>query len=191
MSGFSAGFSAGSSAMTFESYLHNQLFERRIVLAQGVLDDERATNVSAQLLTLEALAAEPIRLHLASPSGDLGAALSLVDTIGVLGVELTAVAVGEVSGAAVAAYAAAPKRLAYPHARFGLKEPEGPEFKGSATEIGSRAEDYLNRHQAYVEVLAEATGRQPDAIAADLRTGRYLTADQAIGYGLVEEIASR
>ncbi|GAB3436427.1 ATP-dependent Clp protease proteolytic subunit [Flindersiella endophytica] len=181
----------GERGIDFETYLHSQLFERRIVLAQGPLDDERATRVSAQLLTLEALAAEPIRLHLASPSGDIGAALSLVDTIGVLGVELTAVAVGEVTGAAVAAYAAAPKRLAYPHARFGLREPEGPEFKGSATEIGSRAEDYLNRHQAFVEVLAEATGRQPDAIAADLRTGRYLTADQAVGYGLADEIAQR
>jgi ATP-dependent Clp protease, protease subunit len=181
----------GDRAVSFDSYLQNQLFERRIVLAQGPLDADRATSVSAQLLTLEALAAEPIRLHLASPGGDLLAALSLVDTIGVLGVELTAVAVGEVSGAAVAPFAAAPRRLAYPHARFGLKEPEGPSFEGSATEIGSRAEDYLSRHQAFLEVLAEATGRQPEALAADLRTGRYLTAEQAIGYGLVSEIAQR
>lgn len=175
-------------AMSFETYLQEQLFERRVVLAQGELDVERATNVSAQLLTLEALADEPIRLHLASPGGELGAVLGLADAIGMLGVELTVVATGEVGGAALAAYAAAPVRLAYPHARFALTEPDGPAFDGPATQLESLAEEHLRRHHAYVELLAEATGRQPDAIADDLRRKRYLTVSEAVGYGLVTSV---
>lgn len=174
--------------VSFETYVQEQMFSRRVVLAQGELDVDRATNLSAQLLTLEALADEPIRLHLASPGGDLGAALGLADAIGMLGVELTAVAVGEVGGAALAAYAAAPVRLAYPHARFTVTEPTGPAFDGPASQVDNLAKEHLRRHHAYVELLAECTGRQPDAIDADLRKGRFLTASEAIGYGLVTRL---
>jgi ATP-dependent Clp protease, protease subunit len=176
--------------MTFDSYVQEHLFERRVVVAQGVLGDELATRTSAQLLTLEALATEPIRLHLSCPGGELGAALSLVDTVRVLGVELTTVAVGEVSGAALGVLAAAPRRLAYPHARFALTEPKSAEIRGTATEVDTFAREHLRQRDALVEILAEATGRQGEAISDDLRRGRFLTAEQAVGYGLVGELVS-
>jgi ATP-dependent Clp protease, protease subunit len=177
--------------VTFDTYVQEQLFERRVVLAQGVLDDDLATRTSAQLMTLEALADKPIRLHLGCPGGTLGAALSLVDTVHVLGVELTAVAVGEVSGAAVGVLAAAPRRLAYAHARFALNEPRAAEVQGTATEVDTFAKEHLRQRDALVEILAEATGRQAEAISDDLRHGRFLTAEQAIGYGLVTALVSR
>ncbi len=176
--------------VTFDTMVQERLFERRIVLVQGAVDDERATRTAAQLLTLEAMAAKPIRLHLSAPGGELGAVLSLVDTIRVLGVELTAVAVGEVSGAALGVLAAAPVRLAYPHARFALSEPRAAEINGTATEIDTHAREYLRLRDALVEILAEATGRQAEAVADDLRKGRFLTAEQAVGYGLVHRLVS-
>jgi ATP-dependent Clp protease protease subunit len=108
----------------------------------------------------------------------------------VLGVELTAVAVGEVSGAAIGVLAAAPRRLAYPHARFALTEPKATEIHGTAGEVDAFAREHLRQRDALVEVLAEATGRQPEAISDDLRHGRFLTAEQAVGYGLVDAVVS-
>ncbi|WP_020573303.1 ATP-dependent Clp protease proteolytic subunit [Actinopolymorpha alba] len=180
----------GDRVMTFDTYVQEQLFERRIVLAQGFLDDELATKMSAQLLTLEALADKPIRLHLASPGGQLGTALGLVDTLGVLQVELTAVAVGEVSGASIGVLAAAPRRLAYPHARFQLTEPKAAEIKGTAGEVDTYAREHLRLREAFIELLADTTGRQAGALDEDLRRGRFLTAQEAVGYGLVQELAT-
>lgn len=173
------------TVLGFDAYVQDRLLEQRIVLAQGMLDRERATSVAAQLLTLEAWAHEPIVLRMACHGGELDAVLGLVDAIGALGVELRAVAAGEVSGAAVAAYAAAPVREASPHARFGLREPEAPPIDGPASRIAGLAEEHLARHDTFVNVLAEATGRRAVTVAADLRQGRFLTADEAADYGLV------
>ena len=176
--------------MEFDTYVQEHLFDRRVVLMQGQVDDALATRTAAQLLTLEALADKPIRMHLAAPGGELGAVLSLVDTIGVLGVELTAVAVGEVSGAAVAVLAAAPVRAAYPHARFALGEPRSTELNGTATQIESIAREQLRMRDCLVELLAAATGRQAEAVSDDLRRGRFLTAQEALGYGLVGSVVT-
>lgn len=176
--------------VTFDTMVQERLFERRVVLVQGVVDDVLATRTAAQVLTLEAMAAEPIRLHLSASDGDVGAVLSLVDTVRMLGVELTAVAVGEVSGAAVGVLAAAPVRLAYPHARFALREPKAAEVRGTATEIETQAQEYLRLRDVLVDLLAGATGRQAEAVADDLRKGRFLTAEQAVGYGIVQRLVS-
>ncbi|GAA5034383.1 ATP-dependent Clp protease proteolytic subunit [Actinopolymorpha pittospori] len=176
--------------MTFDTYIQEQLFERRIVVAQGFLDDECATRTAARLLTLEAMDGSPIRLHLSCPGGTFGAALSLADTLRVLRAELTAVAVGEVSGAAVGALAAAPRRTAYPHARFQLSEPKVAEIKATASEVDTYAKEHLRQRDALVELLSEATGRQGEAVLRDLRAGRFLTAQEAVGYGLVQEVVS-
>jgi ATP-dependent Clp protease, protease subunit len=174
--------------MTFDSYIQGQLFERRIVLARGTLDEVVATNLAAQLLTLDANADEPIQLHLSSPGGDLGAALTLADTIKVLAAELTVTAVGEVSGSAIAVLAASPRRTGYPHARFGLREPESRQLTGTATDLGTHAQEYLRQRGALVDLIADATGRQAEAVDADLRTGRFLSAEEAMGYGLIHNV---
>ncbi len=175
---------------TFDSYVQEHLFERRVVQAQGFLDNDLATRTAAQLLTLEALADQPIRLHLACPGADLGAALSLADTVRMLGVELTVVAVGEVSGAALGVLAAAPVRVAYPHARFALTEPKAERIEATASEVDTYAREHLRLRDALVELLAEGTRRQAEAISDDLRRGRFLTAEEAVGYGLVSALVS-
>jgi ATP-dependent Clp protease protease subunit len=175
---------------TFDSLLQERLFNQRVLIAQGVLDETMANRISAQLVALEALAAEPIRMHLACAEGKLEAALVLVDAIRTLGVELTAVAVGEVSGAAVGVLAAAPRRVAYPHARFRLVEPPAPEVRGSATEVEAWAGEHLRMLHALVELLAQVTGQRAETVLADVRQGRFLTAEQAVLYGLVDTIAT-
>jgi len=165
--------------------VYERLFERRIVLAHGELDDEAATSLCAQLLTLDAERNEPIRLELQGLTAGLAAALTVMGVLDVLRVPVHACAGGQVSGPALGVLAAAPQRRAYRNAVFLLSEPQLG-FEGSATSLSSHEEQVRGMMDALYLRLAEVTGREVDDIRADARRGRYLTVDEAIGYGLVQ-----
>lgn len=169
--------------------LRERLLERRVVLASGFLDDATATEVAARLMYLDGTGDDPIELRYSCPNGDLGAAITLADTIELLGVELRATAAGTVGGAAVLPYAVATRRLAQPHASFTLAEPE-LHVRGRATDVLSDAERHARLVDALYRRLAEATGRSPQSVAADVGARRQLTAEEARAYGLVDEIAA-
>jgi ATP-dependent Clp protease, protease subunit len=169
--------------------VYERLFERRIVLAHGELDDEAATSLCAQLLTLDAERNEPIRLEMTSLTAGLGAALTVMGVLDVLRVPVRVCAGGQIGGPALGVLAAAPVRHAYPHAVFRLSEPR-LDFEGSATSLSSREEQVRGMMDALYRRLADVTGREVDEIRADARRGRYLTADEAVAYGLIQGPAS-
>jgi ATP-dependent Clp protease, protease subunit len=164
--------------------VYERLFERRIVLAHGELDDEAATSLCAQLLTLDAERNEPIRLEIQGLAAELAAALTVMGVLDVLRVPVRAYAGGQVGGPAVGILAAAAERRAYPNAVFMLSEPRLG-FEGSATSLSSREQQVRSMLDALYLRLASVTGREVDEIRADARRGRYLTVDDAIGYGLI------
>jgi ATP-dependent Clp protease, protease subunit len=164
--------------------VYERLYERRIVLAHGQLDDEAATSLCAQLLTLDAERNEPIRLEVQGLTAELAAALTVMGILDVLRVPVRAYASGQISGPALGVLAVAAERRAYPNAVFMLSEPRLG-FEGSATALRSQEEQVrVMLDQLYLR-LAEATGREVDEIREDARRGRHLTADDAIGYGLI------
>jgi len=165
--------------------VYERLFERRIVMAHGPLDDEAATSLCAQLLTLDAERNEPIRLEVQGLTAGLAAALTVMGVLDVLRVPVHAYAGGQVAGPALGVLAAAPQRRAYPNAVFTLSEPR-LDFAGPATSLASEEERVRVMMDALYLRLAEVTGREVDEIRADARRGRSLTADDAIGYGLVQ-----
>ena len=165
--------------------VYERLFERRIVMAHGQLDDEAATSLCAQLLTLDAERNEPIRLEVQGLTAELAAALTVMGVLDVLRVPVHAYAGGQIGGPALGVLAAAPQRRAYPNAVFTLSEPRLG-FEGSATALASEEEQVRVMMDALYLRLADATGREVDEIRADARRGRSLTADDAIGYGLVQ-----
>jgi ATP-dependent Clp protease, protease subunit len=165
--------------------VYERLFERRIVLAHGELDDEAATSLCAQLLTLDAERNEPIRLEVQGLSAELAAALTVMGVLDVLRVPVRAYAGGQVGGPAIGILAAAGERRAYPNAVFMLSEPRLG-FEGSATSLSSHEEQVRVMLDALYLRLASATGREVDEIRGDARRGRYLTVEDAIGYGLIQ-----
>lgn len=173
-----------------DGWLAQRLHEHRIVLINGPLDVARANRAAAELLALDATASHRIRIHLDSPDGDLGAALSLTDTIDLLRVSVQLVALGEVGGPVLALLTAADQVLAHPHARFHLSEPR-VEISGRADEVAIAAEHHAAMLRDLVNRIAEAAGRPAEEIAEDLRRGRYLTAGEAVDYGLVDRVVSR
>jgi ATP-dependent Clp protease protease subunit len=164
--------------------VYERLFEQRVVMAHGELDDEAATSLCAQLLTLDAEGDEPIRLEMQGLTAGLPAALTVMGVLDVVGVPVRAYAGGQIGGPALGVLAAAAERRAYPNAMFKLSEPRVG-FEGSATSLAAHEEQVrVMLDQLYLR-LASVTGREVDEIRADARRGRYLTADEAVRYGLI------
>ncbi len=168
--------------------LHEQLYERRIVLVTGRLDDGVAARAAAALLSLDAAGNATIDVHVDSPDGALEAAFVLIDTLGLIRAPVRALGRGLVGTPAIGVVAAAGYRAASPHARFRLAQPP-VRLVGTPDEVDAGRRwhrDLLVRFQAH---LARATGRPVDAIADDMRAGRTLDAAEALAYGLIDEIS--
>jgi ATP-dependent Clp protease protease subunit len=169
----------------WKAKLHERLLAKRIVLASGVLDDEAAARLSAQLLTLDAEGDEPIRLELQNLRAELPGALTVMGILDVVGVPVRAYVSGEISGPALGVLASCPHRSGYPNASFILSEPR-LEFGGTVTAISAREQQVTRMLDTLYYRLAEVTGREVDQIRDDARRGRHMTAAQAIGYGLIQ-----
>ncbi len=173
--------------MSLGCWLQEQLFERRIVLVTGRLDDDAAAKAAAALLVLDARGDRPIELHLDSPDGALGAAFVLIDAADTLRSALRVVCRGQVGGPAIGVVAAADHRTAVPHARFHLSQPTA-RFAGTPEEIAAQSRQQQELLWKLYGRLARRTGRPPEEIAEDMRRGRYLDARKALEYGLIDEI---
>jgi ATP-dependent Clp protease protease subunit len=169
-------------------WLEERLFNQRIVMLHGPLTGPAASQAAAALLTLDALGADPVQLHMATPDGDLAAAFTVVDAVDALRAPLHALVTAEVGGAAVAVLAAADRRLAYRHARIRLAEPRAASVAGTADQIAAAAGQYLRELEELALRLAEVTGQPRSRIEDDLAAGRILTAEQAREYGLIDDI---
>lgn len=154
------------------------------MLASGVLDDDAATRVSAQLLTLDADGDGPIRLEMQNLRAELSAALTVMGVLDTVRSQVRAYASGETNGAALGVLASCPRREAYPNAVFTLTEPRMA-FGGTVTAVTAREEQARRMTDSLYYKIAEATGREADEIREDARRGRTLTVAEALGYGLI------
>jgi ATP-dependent Clp protease, protease subunit len=172
--------------------LYDRLMAMRIVLASGLLDDDAAARLSAQLLTLDAEGTDPIRLELQNLRAELPAVLTVMGILDVLRVPVHACVSGEINGPALGVLASCPQRSGYPNAIFVLAEPR-LQFGGTATVLTAREQQMTRMLDTLYFRLADVTGREVDEIREDARRGRTLTTAQAIGYGLIQsqETASR
>ena len=169
----------------WQASLYERLLKKRIVLASGMLDDEAAARLSAQLLTLDAEGDQPVRLELQNLRADLTAAVTVMGILDVLRVQVHACVSGEVSGPALGVLASCPRRTGYPNATFTLAEPR-LEFGGTVTAVTARQQQVTRMLDTLHYRLAEVTGRGVDEIREDARRRRSLTTAQAIGYGLIQ-----
>ncbi len=165
--------------------LFERLLEKRIVLASGILDDDAATRLSAQLLTLDAEGDQPIRLELQNLRAELSAALTVMGILDVMRVPVHGCVSGEISGPALGVLACCTRRTGYPNASFTISEPR-LEFGGTASAVSAREQQVCRMLDTLYFRLAEVTGREVDQIREDARRGRCLTTAQAIGYGLIQ-----
>jgi ATP-dependent Clp protease protease subunit len=167
--------------------LHLQMLEARVVLAHGVLDDDLATRVATELMTLDAGGDAPVRLMLNSGGGSLSAAFTLIDVIDLLGVPVHATCIGRAEGPAVGVLAVATRRLALPHARMRLCAADDA-FTGRADDVATWAARHDAETRRFCARIAEATRRPASWIETAMREGRWFDAHEAMRAGLVDEI---
>jgi ATP-dependent Clp protease, protease subunit len=169
----------------WKAKLYERLLEKRIVLASGPLDDDAASRLSAQLLTLDAESGEPIRLELQNVRAELSAALTVMGILDVMRAPVHACVSGEISGPALGVLASCPRRVGYPNASFVLTEPK-LSFGGTVAALTAREQQVNRMLDTLYYRLADVTGREADEIREDARRGRSLTTAQAVGYGLIQ-----
>jgi ATP-dependent Clp protease protease subunit len=169
----------------WQAKLQEKLLARRIVMASGVLDDQAAARLSAQLLALDGDGDQPVRLELQNLRAELGAVITVMGILDVMQVPVHGCVSGEVGGPALGLLACCTDRSAYPNATLALSEPR-THLAGTATVISAREQQFQRMLDTIYFKLAEVTGRPAEEIREDARQGRVLTAAQAVGYGLIQ-----
>ena len=172
-----------------------KLFEDRIVFLGSQVDDASADDIMAQLLVLEAMDSErDITLYINSPGGSFTAMTAIYDTMQFIRPEVQTVCLGQAaSAAAVLLAAGAPgKRLALPNARVLIHQPAMQGDRGTATDLEIHANE-INRMRVWMEqTLASLSNRTPEDVSRDIDRDKFLSAEGAKEYGLVDEVlASR
>jgi len=169
--------------------MEKKLFELRIVLLSGPLDDQVAHELGAELMTLDAVGDGSIHLQIDSAGGSLSAALTLMDIIDVLGVPVRASCVGQAAGPSIGVLAACSHRLMSAHARLRLLEPS-VQVQGNARQLEQLAAAHIDQWTAFCTRLSELTGQPTERVLDDADRGRFFSAGEAIEYGLVDEVAA-
>ncbi|HYQ16158.1 MAG TPA: ATP-dependent Clp protease proteolytic subunit, partial [Polyangiaceae bacterium] len=174
------------------SLISRQLYTSRTVLIFGEVTTELAESVSAQLLALAAAGPEPIRVLLHSPGGHVEAGDTIHDVLRFVGPVVRILASGWVASAGALIYAAVPHphRLSLPNTRFLLHQPLGG-VGGPATDVEIEARQISLMRQRLNRIFADATGQPYDKLLRDTDRNHWLSAPEALEYGLVSRIVAR
>jgi ATP-dependent Clp protease protease subunit len=167
--------------------LAQRLFEQRVVVLHGPLDDMTAGRVSAELMTLDAEGDSAVSLRIDRAGGSLGPALTLMDVIELLGVPVRALCLGQVGGPALGVLSVCSHRAAMPSTRFSLREP-ATHMEARAREVAQWAQLRADEHRHFAQRVADAAGKPADTVAEALASGVFMSAQEAMDYGLVDEI---
>ncbi len=186
---FPDGAGGAGEPVSPQEWMRRRLFERRVVTLVGPLDDRCANDVGAALMTLDADGDGSIELRIDSPGGSMDAALALMDVVDLVGVVVRGWCTGQAAGVAVGVLAVCPHRTISPHARVHLAEPR-MEFEGDARILQRLAADHADRWAMFCRRLAEATGRTAEQIGEDASHNLFLTAAEAMAYGIVDRMAT-
>lgn len=178
--------------MSFETDdVLGRLFDRRIVMATGPLDGALVDRVTAQLLSLDADAVAPIELVIDCPTAELDPAFTLLDVCDALTAPLTIVVAGRLVGAGIVLLTSRHRRLGRPHARLQLSEPHLEQTNTTAQTVSRLVEEHRRRVGLLYERLSDRTTRPVPLIADDMSRGVYLTSEEAVTYGLLDEVLRR
>ena len=174
-----------------ESNPYNKLFEERIVFLGAPVDDTLANDVIAQLIALEGMDTDQtISLYINSPGGSLTAMTAIYDTMQFVKPEIETTCVGQAASAAAILLAAGSpgKRAALPHSRILIHQPSTEGGYGQTSDMEIQANEIIRQREEMEEILARHSGRTVEQVRADIERDRFLTAEQAREYGLIDEI---
>ena len=173
--------------------IFSRLLNDRIVMLTDEINDVTSSLVVAQLLYLEGQdPAKDISLYINSPGGSVTAGLAIYDTMQYIKCDVSTICMGMAAsmGAFLLAAGAKGKRYALPSSDIMIHQPSGG-TQGQATDIKIQADHMLAIKKRLNEILAERTGQPLEVIARDTERDNFMTAEEAVGYGLIDKILEK
>ena len=173
--------------------VYSRLLQERIVFFGTELDANVANVIIAQMLHLQAEDPDKdIRLYINSPGGDMNALFAIYDTMQVVSCDVSTVCIGQAASAAavILAGGARGKRFALPTSRVLIHQPHGG-AQGQSTDLELAVREMVLLRDRMVQALAEDTGQDPAKIQRDIDRDFILRGDEAVAYGLVDEVLSK
>ena len=178
----------GRSERAYDIY--SRLLRDRIIFLGTEIDDMVANSIVAQLLFLEAEDPEKdIIMYINSPGGVVTSGMAIYDTMNYIKPDVQTVCVGQAAsmGALLLTAGATGKRYALEHSRIMIHQPLGG-AKGQATDIEIQAKEILRMKKELSEILSQRTGKSLDQILLDTERDKFMSADEAQAYGLIDQV---
>ena len=170
--------------------IYSRLLKERVVFMVGAVDDHMANLIVAQLLFLESENPEKdISLYINSPGGAVSSGLAVYDTMQFIRPDVSTVCIGQAAsmGAVILAGGQKEKRHALPHSRVMIHQPMGG-AQGQASDIEIHTREILTTRERLNKILSTHTGQSMDAIKKDTDRDNFMSADEAVKYGIIDSI---
>ena len=170
--------------------IYSRLLKERVIFIVGAIEDHMANLVVAQLLFLESENPDKdVHLYINSPGGSVTAGLSIYDTMRFIKPDVSTMCIGQAAsmGAFLLSGGAKGKRFILPNARTMIHQPSGG-AQGQATDIEIQAKEILFLRERLNTLLADHTGQSMDVIERDTERDRFMSSEQSVEYGLVDEV---
>jgi len=173
------------------SFLEQALFKARTIMLTGGVDDKLARRVCERLLALSAESTDPILLVVSSPGGHVESGDMIHDMVKFVPAPVKILGTGWVASAGALIYASAQRenRFCMPNTRFLLHEPRGG-VGGQASDVEIQVREIVRMRERLNKIFAEATGQPLKKIVADTDRDHWMSAEEAVKYGLVSKIVS-
>ncbi len=173
--------------------IYSRLLKDRIIMLSGEINDAVASSVVAQLLFLEAQDPDKdIYFYINSPGGVITSGFSIYDTMNYIKPDIVTICMGQAAsmGAFLLACGAEGKRYALPNARIMIHQPLGG-AQGQATDILIQAEEIKRLKDTLNQILAEKTGKKVKQIEKDTDRDNFMSAQEAVEYGLIDKVLTK
>lgn len=170
--------------------IYSRLLKDRVIFLTGAIEDHMANLIVAQLLFLESENPDKdIHLYINSPGGSVTAGLSIYDTMQFIKPDVSTMCIGQAAsmGAFLLAGGKKGKRMALPHSRVMIHQPSGG-AQGQASDIEIQANEIIELRAKLNKILALNADKDVDVIAKDTERDRFMGADEARDYGLVDKV---
>jgi ATP-dependent Clp protease, protease subunit len=174
------------------AFLEEKAFKSRTVLIFGTITDVTAAEAARRLIALDSDSSEPIDVIVSSPGGHLESGDTIHDLIRFVRAPVRMIGSGWVGSAATHVYLAAPRerRFCLPNTRFLIHQPSGG-MSGPASDIAIQAREIILARQRIAELIARECGKPVSVVLEDIARDHWLSAGEAIDYGLVSRIIKR
>ncbi|WP_329564191.1 ATP-dependent Clp protease proteolytic subunit [Kitasatospora sp. NBC_01266] len=170
-----------------------KLFEERIIFLGSQVDDVSANDIMAQLLCLESMDPDrEIQMYINSPGGSFTALTAIYDTMQYVKPDIQTVCMGQAASAAAVLLAAGTpgKRMALPNARILIHQPYTETGRGQVSDLEIQAREIFRMREQLEEMLSKHSNKPIEQVRDDIERDKILTAEEALEYGLIDQIIS-